>query len=173
MYFTSTMISRFFLGFFFLLTFNLFAQDIDSDESTISFEVGKVQGSLDGLQGDIVFSKEALNEASFNVCLNAGSIDTDNTKRDDHLKTDDFFDIAAFTTICYQSTEIIKTNSGYESIGNLTLRGISKPVTIPFTYKDGIFEGSFEIKRLDYGIGPKSGLLVSKEVKVAIKCVTH
>ena len=131
-----------------------------------------VKGVLTGMQGKISFDESNLKNSSFDVCVGAWSINTENEKRDYHLKNSDFFDVINFPNICFKSTSISKTNNGFKAIGKLSMHGITLETKLPFTYSNGIFKGDFELERLDYKIGENyGGFLIGKTVEIKITCV--
>lgn len=155
----------------------LCGQSINPDQSTVNFEVsnfgmGSVDGAFSGMKGNITFDANELSNATFEVCIDAKSIDTGNNKRDGHLKGEDFFDVEKYPTICFSSNEITKTKDGFKATGTLNMHGISKSEEIIFTYRDGIFTGDLTVNRKDYKIGPSGGFMVGKEVKIQIVCKT-
>ena len=92
--------------------------------------------------------------------------------RDDHLKSDEFFDVAHYPKIALKSIAIVhKSGNKYVGQFNLTIKNKTKTVEIPFTCtaKGDVndFNGSFKINRLDYGIG-SSSLTLSNEVVISI-----
>lgn len=99
---------------------------IDTSSSEVSFQVKKlgiftINGSINGFTGDVYFSEEAFTDANFNVCVSPSSINTGNAKRDEHLKSKDFFFVNEHPKICFRSTSIQSKGNGYEAAGNLTL----------------------------------------------------
>ncbi|MCX7547834.1 YceI family protein [Xanthomarina sp. F1114] len=160
-----------------LNSFFVSAQTIDSNKSVVNFKITggaifNVKGTFTGMQGDFNFNETDLNNSSFNICIDAQSIDTDNSKRDADLRSADFFDVETYSTICYKSDSVTKTSNGYSTTGSLTIRGVTNTVTIPFTFKDNRFEGDIEIERLDYNIGEDYGSFrVGKTASVTIICV--
>ena len=128
------------------------------------------EGSLGEMKGEGIFEPDNLKESYFNVSIDSDSIDTKNVSRDDHLRKADFFDVEQFPTIAFKSTAITTTAKGYKVVGELTLRGITKEVQIPFTYEDKKFSGHLIVNRLSHKIGPGTGLLVGKEVAVQVVC---
>jgi len=119
-------------------------------------------GSFDGLKGSINFDAANLASASFNVTVDAASVDTDMDARDKHLRKEEYFDVEKYPTISFKSSKITKTNKeGFlYMFGTLTIKGVSKEISFPFTHtaKDGglLFDGEFKINRRDYGVGGKS-----------------
>jgi polyisoprenoid-binding protein YceI len=144
--------------------------------STITFKIKNlgigVDGSVGGLQTTIHFNPNNLAAASFDASVDVKTLTTDNSMRDDHLKSDEFFDAPHYPKILLKSIAI-KHNSGNKYTGefNLTIKNKTKTVEIPFTYaaKGDLsdFAGSFRINRLDYGVGDSS-LTLSDEVTISI-----
>lgn len=152
------------------------AQTIVSESSQVKFEVsnmgfGSVDGSFGGMNGQVRFSPDNLENASFNVCVDAASVDTENNGRDKHLKKEDFFYVEKFPEICFSSTTVEKSGDGYEVAGELTMLGVTKQVTIPFAYDENTLNGKFTIQRKDFDLGPSGGFMVGKTVDVNIICV--
>jgi polyisoprenoid-binding protein YceI len=130
-------------------------------------------GDLAGLKGTIKVVPNNPASSSIDVTVQAGTVDTDNEKRDAHLKTDDYFDVAKYPTIHLVSTKISasSTPGSYIFTGNLTIKAVTKAITFPFTTSvsngASIFAGEFSINRLDYGVGKESATM-SDDVKVQL-----
>ena len=151
------------------------AQTINSDASKISFEISNmkvntVEGIVSNLNGDVSFDENDLSLCQFNVCVDTKTIDTGNSKRDEHLMKDDFFDAEQYPNICFESNNATKNGNAYLANGVLKLHGIEKEVAIPFEYKDNALIGTLTINRTDYGIGGKGTFMVGDEVKIQIHC---
>ncbi|MEO8932847.1 MAG: YceI family protein [Xanthomarina sp.] len=165
------------LLFFSLNTILISAQTIDSNKSVVDFKITgggifKVKGIFTGMQGDFNLNEKNLNNSNFDICIDAKSIDTGNNKRDADLRSENFFAVEMYPNICFKSDAISKTNDGYSTTGSLTIHGVTKTVTIPFTFKNNIFKGDLEIERLDYKIGEDYGSFrVGKTASVSITCV--
>lgn len=120
-----------------------------------------VNGTLQGLKGNIMFDPANLQAASFDVSVNAATVKTGIGKRDEHLHKEEFFNVQQFPEIRIVSTKIEKgkADNTYVLYGTLTMKGISKPVTIPFNAipaANGMtFKGTFTLNRLDYTIGDR------------------
>lgn len=121
-----------------------------------------VKGTFSNLKGDIVFDPAHPEKSSFDVAVNAGTINTGLAERDKELKHESWFSQSLYPTIRVKSTSV--TADGKSGIifilhGNLTMKGITKPVNIQFTATPVgtgyLFRGSFHLKRLDYNVGQK------------------
>lgn len=131
-------------------------------------------GDLSGLKGSIIFDAKKPAKASIDVTADVSTIDTDNERRDNHLKKDDFFDAEKYPTIHIVSTSITpgKDLKSFIFKGNLTIKDITKPIEFPFTAEGlnggALFTGSFDINRNDFGVG-KSSATMSDNVAVTLK----
>ncbi len=144
------------------------AQTINTKTSVVEFKISaglifNVDGTFTGMQGTFNFNESNINNANFDICIDAKTINTDNEKRDTHLRSADFFDVETHPTICYKSSSVSKSETGYTTSGTLTIHGVSKTVTIPFTFKNNTFKGELEINRSDYNIGEDYGTLRAGE----------
>lgn len=119
-------------------------------------------GDFKGLKGSIKFDPVNFAASAFDVSVDAATIDTDNSSRDDHLRKSDYFDAATYKTINFKSTKVVKSTVAgrFYVYGNLTIKGVTKPVEFGFgaTPKDGgyVFDGEFEINRRHFGVGGSS-----------------
>ena len=115
--------------------------------------------------------------------IEAKSIDTGIAKRDDHLRSADFFDVEKFPKVTFVSKKIEGTPASFKVLGDLTIHGVTKPVTLTGKYlgsvKDGYgnqktaFDASTKIKRKDFGLTwnaalETGGVLVGDEVEIAL-----
>lgn len=122
----------------------------------------KTGGDFKGLKGTIKFLPANLAASAFDVSIDAATIDTDNESRDGHLKKEEYFDVAKYKTIEFKSTKVTlsSTKGRYYVFGNLTIKGVTKPVEFGFgaTQQDGgyLFDGEFKINRRDFGVGGSS-----------------
>jgi len=110
---------------------------IDPVHTTVGFGVKHmvvttVHGEFNDFSGTILYDPQDVSQSSVTVTIQASSIDTDNQKRDDHLRSDDFLDATVHPEITFKSTSIEKTDHGFIATGDLTLRGVTKQVQIPF-----------------------------------------
>lgn len=163
---------------------------IDADHSTIGFKIrhlgiSKVPGKFVTFSG--AFSYDPANVASgkTEAIINVGSIDTSNTKRDEHLESADFFDIAKFPEIKFVSTKVIGTDpEAFQVEGDFTLHGITKKVVLDVVHEGSAkdlygneregFTASTKINRRDYGLTwnkliETGSLVVGDEVEVTLE----
>ena len=154
---------------------SIFAQNTVS-RSAITFKIKNLGintvGTIGGLQATVRFNPTDLATADIEASVDVATINTDNSLRDDHIKSDEFFDVAHFPKISIKSVSV-KHKSGNKYTGkfNLTIKNKTLPVEIPFTYTQngGIIEltGTFTINRRDYGVGDSS-LTLSDNVIISV-----
>jgi polyisoprenoid-binding protein YceI len=168
---------KFFASFIVLISLSatLFAQN-SITHSAITFKTKnlgiEVDGSIGGLSATIHFNQKDMSSASFDASVDVKTINTDNSMRDDHLKSDEFFDVAHYPTISLKSIAIThKSGNKYVGQFNLTIKNKTKTVEIPFTCTakgaNSEFIGGFKINRLDFGVGGSS-MTLSDEVTISI-----
>jgi len=122
----------------------------------------KTGGDFTGLKGTIKFDPEKYAFSSFDVTVDASTVDTDNSSRDGHLKKAEYFDVDTYKTLHFKSTKIVKSTAEgrFYMYGELTIKAVTKPVEFGFgaTAKNGgyVFDGSFDINRRDFGVGGSS-----------------
>ena len=144
--------------------------------------VTTVRGSFNDVQGYFHADLDDMSKSSARVVLKAASVDTRNNDRDNHLRSADFFDVEKWPDITFESTQIEEvSDNAYVVSGHLTIRDVTKPVTIPleligvqtdaFGALRAGFEGSRRINRRDYGLEwnmplDKGGVLVSERISL-------
>ncbi|HTB99962.1 MAG TPA: YceI family protein [Ferruginibacter sp.] len=145
--------------------------------SSIKFEIKNfginTGGSFTGLRGDISFDKDHPEDSKFIVSIDANTINTDNSARDNHLREESYFDVKKYPRINFVSTRISKSASGELTIyGKLTIKDQTKDISFPFTAtasNDGyLFKGSFNINRKDFGVGGSSTISNNLEVQLTM-----
>lgn len=163
---------------------------IDSAHSSAQFAVSHlmvstVRGTLGKVTGNVTLDESDVTKSSVTATIDATGIDTREAKRDEHLRSPDFLDTKQFPTITFTSTKVEKLDERrYQVTGDLTLRGVTKPVVLtvegsptpmqdPFgnTKLGGVVKT--KINRQDFGIAwnkklDAGGLVVGDEVDVTI-----
>ncbi|NIJ11616.1 polyisoprenoid-binding protein YceI [Saccharomonospora amisosensis] len=157
---------------------------IDEVHSDVTFVVrhlgvSKVRGRFTGIEGTIVTAENIL-DSSVTATIDAASIDTNNEQRDNHVRDAEFLDVENHPTLSFRSTGIRADGADYLIDGELTLHGVTRPVTLTAElggFGDGLIEGSkvigvsatTELNRGDFEVG--TGLpnaVVSDKIKVEL-----
>lgn len=157
-----------------------FAQ-VKVTKAKITFQIKNLgiitNGFFGNMQANIQFDPAALASSAIEATTDVNSINTDNDTRDEHLRSDEFFDAAKYPKITMKSVSF-KRKSGNNYIGqfNVTMKNRTKTFEVPFTYiaaaNSATFKGSFKLNRIDFGVGEKS-LVLSNEVIVFIEAETE
>lgn len=161
--------------------------NIDTNHSKIGFEVNHfftpVEGYFKDFEGELKFDPDDLKGSSINFTIQVASIKTNSDRRDNHLKSGDFFNVEKYPVMKFVSTSISKTDDSYVAKGNLTIKDVSKSVEITFhilgigdhPMKKGnkiiSIKGGLKINRSDYGVGTGSWaatVVVGEEVTIEI-----
>jgi polyisoprenoid-binding protein YceI len=148
---------------------------------TIRHAVGRVPGRFTKFSGTIVVDRDNLENSTVNATIDVGSIDTDNDKRNGHLRTADFFDVEKYATITFKSKSWKKTGDGtFDVTGDLTIKDTTKEVVLNVTlngFGPGMkgatlsgWEATTTLNRTDFGVnGPAMlGKMLGDEVAVTI-----
>lgn len=138
------------------------AHEIDRAHSEINFTASSrlldAHGFFDKWDAEVALNPDALETSTVRLVIDASSINTRIERRDTHLKSPDFFDVAKYPTITFVSKSITKSSATAGTLtGDLTLHGVTKTIAIPVSmvfYEGGRgrFRGQFQIDRKDYGI---------------------
>ena len=142
--------------------------------------VTKVRGGFNEFEGSAVVDATDFTKSTGQLTIQAASIDTRNAQRDAHLRSNDFLAMEEYPQITFVATDLRQTGpTTLELTGDLTIRGVTNPVTIPFEFEGAAtdpfgnlrigFEGSAVINRKDYGITwnaalETGGVLVSDKI---------
>ncbi|WP_259065575.1 YceI family protein [Mucilaginibacter sp. X4EP1] len=159
-----------------LVNIGLISAQSTITHSTISFKIKNLgintNGTISGLQANVKFNPADLASGTLDASVDANTINTDNSMRDEHLRKEEFFDPAHYPKITLKSVSFKqKGGNNYSGIFSLTIKGKTRQVEIHFTYIDKgssiAFNGIFKLNRLDFGIGGSS-LVMSNEVTVTV-----
>jgi polyisoprenoid-binding protein YceI len=102
----------------------------ESDFAIRHLGISTVHGSFHGVTGVVHFDAADVTRTSVEATIDVGTVNTGITARDNHLKSTDFFDIAKFPTMTFKSKSVVKAGDHYEVKGDLTMHGVTKPVTL-------------------------------------------
>jgi polyisoprenoid-binding protein YceI len=166
------------------------AWQIDPSHSSVEFSVrhmmiSTVRGRFHEFSGTVEGDEANPNLASIAVSIVANSIDTRDAKRDEHLRSPDFLNIAEYPEVTFTSTSIEKLGDDNAKMhGNLTIRGVTRPVTLDVTYNGTAkapwgtvsagFSASTKVSRKDWGLTwnmalETGGVVVGDDVKIDIE----
>ena len=165
--------------------------EIDTAHAAANFSVkhltiSTVNGTLGDVTGKVEVDDKDVTKSKIEASIDVKGINTKQSKRDDHLRSPDFFDVEKFPAVIFKSTKIEKgEGTKLKVTGDLTIHGVTKPVVLdgeltaevanPFTNaKTRGFSGTTTLNRKDYGLTwnkalEAGGLLVGEDVKVAIE----
>jgi len=157
----------------------------DSAHSEVDFTIkhlgiSNVHGRFGKTEATIVYDEKDVTKSTVNATIDVAGVDTGEAPRDGHLKTDSFFDVAKYPTATFVSTSVAKGGSGLTVSGNLTLHGVTKPVTLdvegptaPVTGMDkkphAGFSATTTIHRADFNIGGSfPSAVLGDDIKITI-----
>ncbi len=164
--------------------------DIDGSHASANFSVkhlavSTVHGTLGAVTGKVDIDDKDISKSTFEASIDVKGINTRDAKRDDHLRSPEFFDAEKFPTVIFKSTKVAKgKGKALKVTGDLTIKGVTKSVildtelsaetTNPFSKKKTRgFSGTTTLNRKDFGLTwnvalETGGVLVGDEVKVSI-----
>ncbi|MFQ6114400.1 MAG: YceI family protein [bacterium] len=160
----------------------------DMAHTSIGFSIrhmllSNVKGSFKEFTGTILFDEKDITKSSVNITIKTASLDTDNQERDGHLKSAEFFDVEEHPEITFKSRRIEKNDDGYVLVGELTIKGVTKEVSFPFSLVGPVkdpwgndrfgAEANLKINRQDFGVSwskvmDNGGLVVGNDVKIEL-----
>ena len=164
--------------------------EVDVAHSTVGFKVkhlavSNVRGNFTKFKGTVKLDDGNIEKSTIEVTIDTRSINTNNAKRDAHLRSPDFFDADKFPDMKFVSTGITKTRGGLSVAGNLTLHGVTKPVTLEVEDLSGPVVGPYKmtrrgataratINRQDFGLKwsktmETGGLVVGNDIKIELE----
>ncbi len=163
--------------------------NLDKDHTTLGFEVvhmvvSKTQGKFTEYSGTVEMDAGKQEFKTFEVVIQTASVTTDHKKRDDHLRSADFFDVNTFPTMTYKMKSYTKSGDQYTAVGNFTLLGVTKEITLVGTFNGVIqdpwgntragFTAEGSLNRKDFGMKfskllDNGGLMVGDEIKLKLE----
>jgi polyisoprenoid-binding protein YceI len=158
---------------------------IDTNHSQVNFEirhmgVSNVRGSISGVTGTVVWDEKDPSKSSVEATIDATTVSTNNANRDKDLRSANFFNVEKFPTLTFKSTSVTRSNGKLQVVGDLTLAGVTKSVTLdvdgPTAPIKGMggktvtgFSATGMVKRSDFNFASKYGAaMLGDEVKFTI-----
>ena len=165
--------------------------NLDGSHTQVGFSVrhffSKVPGQFNKFDGKIMLDEKNWANSSVEATIDAASVDTNNEKRDGHLKSADFFEVEKYPTLTFKSTKVTSPSQGKLQVaGDLTIRGVTKPVVLDVDYlgsgavaiqgnsmSRAGFEARTRVNRKDFGIVwnrnlDQGGTLLGDDVDIVI-----
>lgn len=159
--------------------------EIDPSHSTVEFVarhlmISKVRGSFDTFSGQIHIAEDPL-QSSAEVTIDASSVNTRDAQRDAHLRSPDFLNVDEYPTLEFRSTRLDPTGADWKLEGDLTVRGVTRPVTLTVSHEGAVvdpwgnsrlgFTAHTEVDREEWGLTwnqtlETGGVLVSKKIGI-------
>ena len=163
---------------------------LDPAKSSLEFSFMQAgaanKGRFTRFQVGFDFAAENLAASRLDVTIEMNSVDTGDQERDETLKGGDLLAVAKFPQAHFAASQINRTASGYEAVGKLTIRGVTRDARVPFSFRTatengaavGVMSGKTSLQRLDYGVGQgdwKATDQVSNEVAVSftLRLIAH
>jgi len=145
--------------------------DVKNKAYTIKFSTSGATGTIEGLDGEIAFDKDKLPESNFKVSVAVKTLDTGSKMKNKHAKASSFLDVENHPTIVFESSSVEANDKGFVAAGNLTIKGISKEVEIPFEFEqeadNATFKGAFQINLPDFDL-KKMGVGKTLDIEMQI-----
>jgi polyisoprenoid-binding protein YceI len=144
------------------------------------FMISTVRGDFDKTEGKVMLDEADITKSTVEATIDVASVSTRDEKRDTHLKAADFFDVAKFPKMTFKSTKVEKAGEGLKVTGDLTMKGVTKPVVLDVTgptkeIKDpwgntrrGL-SATTKLNRKDFGVNYGPDAVVSDMVTVTIE----
>lgn len=162
---------------------------IDINHSNIGFSVpimgglSHVEGKFGAFTAQLIYDEAEVEKSSVKATIKVASITTGVSGRDEHLRSEDFFDVARFPTIEFESTKVERSVEGLLVTGDFTMHGVTKRIALPVKFvgertvekrKLVAFRAEIELDRQDYGISWRhpSPEVVGDKVKVTLQILT-
>jgi polyisoprenoid-binding protein YceI len=164
--------------------------NIDPSHSTAEFTVRhlmitNVRGRFGKLEGSVNYDPEKPEATTIEATIDATSIDTRDEKRDAHLRSADFFDVEKNPTVTFKSKRVTKTGDGFAAVGDLTMHGITKEITLEVEGPSDVTKDPWgnsrigasataKVNRKDWGLNwnaalETGGVLVGETVKITLE----
>jgi polyisoprenoid-binding protein YceI len=166
-----------------ITTWNIDPAHTQAEFSVKHLMIATVRGHFGNVTGTVTIQNDDATTAKIDVSIDAKSIDTRDEKRDAHLRSPDFFNVDKYPTITFKSTKVERGGDGFRVTGDLTISGVTRPVTLdvedqgrardPWGNEKAAFSATTKVKRSEFGLTwnvalEAGGVLVGDDIKISI-----
>jgi polyisoprenoid-binding protein YceI len=161
-------------------TWNIDTSHTQTGFSVKHFMLSTVRGDFDKTTGKVVLDEGDITRSTVEATIDVATVSTRDEKRDAHLKSPDFFDVAKFPTMTFKSTKVEKAGEGLKVTGDLTMHGVTKPVVLdvtnltkeikdPYGNSRRAVSATGKLNRKDFGVSYGPDSVVSDLVTITIE----
>lgn len=142
-----------------------------SEKHAVKFSGTEVEGIFKTLEGDVTFNQNDLSESSFSFTIDVNSINTGNGMKNKHAVSDKWFDAEKYPNITFKSSKIFKDGDQLKVKGIMDIHGVSKEMTIPFSFSNNEIKANFSVQRLDFKVGTMEGMSKKVSDKISLDVI--
>jgi polyisoprenoid-binding protein YceI len=141
-----------------------------SDGYSVKFSGTDAEGIFKDLTGNVQFDNANPENSTFLFNVAVNSINTGKGMKNKHAVSDKWFDAEKYPNIIFKSNSVSKQGDAFIVTGVMNIHGVSKEMTLPFTFNNNSFSSKFSVNRLDFGVGTMKGMSkkVSNEIKLDV-----
>ena len=122
------------------------------EDYSVKFDGGKVHGTMKGLTATISFDEASPEKSKITASIDAKTVNTGNGMMNKHAESEDALNTDKYPVITFTSKSVAKKGDAYEATGDLTMKGVTKEVKLPFTFSKDVFNGKFKIAPKEFNI---------------------
>lgn len=139
-----------------------------SDNYAVKFAGTDAEGIFKTLKGDVSFDPSELSSSKFSFTVDVNSINTGNGMKNKHAVSDKWFDAKKYPNITFSSSKIVADGNQFKVTGTMMIHGVSKQITIPFSFQNNTIEAKFSVNRMDYKVGTMEGMSKKVSDKISL-----
>jgi|SRR5579875_1255803 len=155
----------------------------EADFTILHMDISHVHGQFSHITGTIVLNEKDMSKSSVQATIPVATVDTGVGMRDKDLRGPDFFEVAKYPTMTFQSTSVTPDSAGYKVVGNLTMHGVTRPVTLqmdplgkPVNMHGQMhygFQATTSLNRKDFGLKwngmmPNGDAMIGNNVRITL-----
>lgn len=139
-----------------------------SEKHAVNFSGTEAEGIFKTLKGDVTYDQNDLSTSKFSFTIDVNSINTGNGMKNKHAVSDKWFDANKYPNMTFNSSKIFKEGDQLKVKGTLNIHGVSKEMTIPFSFSNNEIKTKFSVQRLDFKIGTMEGMSKKVSDKISL-----